>query len=180
MDSLYSRYATALLSLAKEEKKVQDYKDALIEILDYLKEHIETARYIESYSVSEEDKYVVIDKIAEPFKLKSLASFIKVISKRRRFHSFKKIVKEYIKVANEELGILEGIAYVTLELNKAELNRVEEVISKDLHQKVELRQIIDKHLIGGIKVIVNDRVYDGSIRGKLSSLKSNLNERSKE
>ena len=180
MDSLYSRYANALLSLAKEEKKVQDYKDALIEILDYLNEHNEVARYIESYSVSEEDKYAVIDKISAPFKSKSLSSFIKIIAKKRRFHSFKKIVKEYIKVANEELGILEGIVYVTFELTKAELKRVEEAISKDLHQKVELKQMIDKHLIGGIKVIVNDRVYDGSIRGKLSSLKSTLNERSKE
>ena len=39
MEELYVRYATALLELAVEEKKVSDYKEALTAILDFFNTH---------------------------------------------------------------------------------------------------------------------------------------------
>ena len=60
------------------------------------------------------------------------------------------------------------------------MKRISKSISKNIGQQVELKPLIDTRLIGGIKVVVRDRVFDGSILGKLNSLKTNLTERSKE
>ena len=40
--------------------------------------------------------------------------------------------------------------------------------------KVELVNRINPSLLGGIKVIVHDRIYDGSILSRINSLKKNL------
>jgi len=178
MDSLYSRYASALLSLAKEEGKVKEYKEALIEIFNFLNENLDVKKYLDSYFVKENDKYEVVNKICESAKLKHLPSFIKLLIKKHRFNSFKEIVKEYVSLANNELGILEGYLYSVDKLTSEQIKKIEKAIGKNLGHSIELKPLIDTRLIGGIKVVVNDHVYDGSLLGKLNSLKSNLKERS--
>ena len=177
MDSIYSHYADALLSLAKEEKKVLEYKLALIDIEDYLNTHDEVKKYIESYFINFDSKVEIIDLIAKEFQLDNLANFIKVIVKKHRFLIFDKIVKEYIEIANLELNILEGYVYSTIELSSEDMKKLERAISNKLHQEVELKNRIDESLIGGVKIVISDHVYDGSLKAKLQSLKLSLKER---
>ena len=177
MDSLFSRYATALLSLAKEEKKIKDYKDALNDLDVFLKENNEVQKYLESHLVKDEAKYEVVYKMTKEFKLKSLASFLKVLIKKHRIHYFSKIKQEYLNLANAELGILEGILYSATSLTKEEKEKVEKAISKRMQKPVELRLIVDSHLLGGVKVIVNDHIFDGSLLGRLNQMKLDLSER---
>ena len=41
-------------------------------------------------------------------------------------------------------------------------------------KEIKIEQSIDPELIGGIKVKINDLVYDGSIKGRLENLKRRL------
>lgn len=171
MDSIYSHYANALLSLAKEEKKVTEYKLCLLDLSEYFEAHPEVNEYLLSYFVDEKDKYEVIDTLCKESKLESLSSFLKLLTKKHRFNIFKRIVKEYVEIANEELGILEGIVYSTKELTKEDIKKLETALGKKLSHPVELKNRIDESLIGGIKISVSDHVYDDSIKGKLINLK---------
>ena len=81
MDSLYSRYASALLSIAKDEGRIKEYKDALLEVLSFFNANLETKKYLESYLIPNDAKYEVADKISEPLKLAHLSSFLKILIK---------------------------------------------------------------------------------------------------
>ena len=177
MDSLELRYARALLSIALDEKNVLAYKIAMSELNDYFLRNEEISEYLKSYFVLEEDKYELIDKICSQFNLKNLSSFIKLLIKKHRFNNFKYIEHEFNKLANEELNIHSGIVYSTIFLSKEEIASIEEAISKKEKQKVELVNKIDENLIGGVKVTLGDKVYDGSVKNKLEILKSQLSER---
>lgn len=177
MDSLFSRYASALLSIAKEENKVKDYKDALNDLDAFFKENHDVLKYLESHLVKEEAKYEIVDTLSKDSKLKSLASFLKLLIKKHRIHYFAKIKQEYLNLANAELGILEGILYSAVKLSKEEQQKVEKAISKKMNKPVELRLVVDSHLLGGVKVIVNDHVFDGSLLGRLNQMKLDLSER---
>ena len=52
MDSLYSRYSSALLSLARVENKVNEYKSAIKDLLTIFKSEEKIEKYLESYFVS--------------------------------------------------------------------------------------------------------------------------------
>ena len=54
---------------------------------------------------------------------------------------------------------------------------VTSLIAKKLNKEVFLYQKIDESLIGGIKVVISDYVFDASIKHKLDSLKNTLQER---
>ena len=177
MDSLYSRYSSALLSLVKDENKVSEYKDAIKELVVIFKSEEKIAKYLESYFVSEDEKYSLIIELTKKYKLKHLSSFMKLLVHKHRFFIFDKIAKEFIEEANESLGVLEGFIYSVSPLSNDEIDKVNKVVSKKMNQTVELKNLIDERLIGGIKVVVHDHVFDGSIKGKLENLKNNLNER---
>ena len=51
---------------------------------------------------------------------------------------------------------------------------IEKKISALEENKVELRNQIDKSLIGGVKVVIGDHIYDDSIKHHLDELKTNL------
>lgn len=177
MDSLYSRYANALLSIAKEENSVKEYKNSLNALSNFFIEHDDVFTYLKSYFVKDEEKYHLIDEITKEFNLPNFSAFIKLLIKKHRLIYFKHITREFIKLANFELGIYDGLVYSTYKLSEEEIKDIELAISKKINNQVELENKIDESLIGGIKVYVNDHVYDGSIKSKLETLKNNLIER---
>lgn len=177
MESLASKYAYAIVSIAKEENKCEEYKNALIMLLDVFRNEIETAKFLESYFISNEEKYKVIDESLRSINLPNFTNFIKLLTEKHLISKYKDIVKEAIILLNESLNIEDGFVYSTSKLSEEKMNEIESVISKKLNQKVELKNIIDPRLIGGIKVVVHDHVFDGSIKHKIENLKENLKER---
>ena len=177
MESQISKYASALVSIAKDENKCQEYKESALNLLDLFLEKPEIQKYLDSYFVSEDDKNSLIDKLCSSFELKNFTNFIKLVTKKHLIYLYKDIVKKIVKLLNEELNIDEGFVYSTEELSKEQISKISDAVSKKLNHKVELKNVIDERLIGGVRVVINDHVYDGSIKFKLETLKSNLKER---
>ena len=177
MESQVSKYASAIVSIAKEEKKCEQYKSAFLSLLDTFRNNPELIKYLESCFVSDEEKYKIIDELAKPYNSENLCNFLKLLAKKHLIYKFKDIVKEVCKLLNEELHIDDGFLYSTEELSTAQINRIEEAVGKKLGHKVELKNIIDERLIGGVRVVIHDHVFDGSINYKIETLKNNLKER---
>lgn len=177
MESLVSKYASAIVSLAKEENKCAQYKDNINALYKMFLEQPEIAKYLESYFVSDEDKFAFVDELCKSFKNENVCNFVKLLTRKHLIFKFKDIVKEVNKLLNEELNIDEGYLYSTEELSTSQIKKIEEAISKKLTHKVELKNVIDPRLIGGVRVVVHDHVFDGSIKYKLETLENNLKER---
>ena len=177
MDSIYHQYSSALLSLAISENKVPQYKESIINLLTIFRQENDIFKFLGSYFLKEEDKYRLVDELTKNYQLKYLNSFLKLLVKTHRIFILDKIANDFVEIANENLGILEGFIYSVNPLSKNEIDKVKVVVSKKINQEVELINLIDESLIGGVKVVVHDHIFDGSISGKLNALKTNLNER---
>ena len=84
------------------------------------------------------------------------------------------IIKAFKSLTNEYVGIQEGILYSSYDISDAEVKEVETALSKKENKTIHLRVVKDPSLIGGIKVEINNRVFDGSIKNKVSLLKKEL------
>ena len=172
-----ARYAVAIVSIAKSEKKLDEYKLAIRELDSFFSENADAKKYLESYFVSSDEKFGFIDKLCNKYKLANLNNFLKLITSKHLVFHFHDIAKAINKQINEELGVDEGFVYSVEALSIKQKASIEDAISKKRGHKVELTNKLDPRLIGGIKVVVHDHVYDCSIKGKLETLKNNLNER---
>lgn len=172
MDSLYSRYASVLLSIAQEENQVLYYKTEVKMLKELLGDSPEFMHLISSYFITEEEKDKIIDNVYN--NNENIKNFIKVIIRNKRSNEIDKIFQEFIKQCNEVLQIKDGIIYSVNPLSEKEIHNIETGIEKKLNCKVELENLIDEKLIGGIKVMIEDKIFDGSIKNKLEKLKQTL------
>ena len=177
MEEAVSRYAAALVSIAKEEQKLEQYKLAVLSMRETFASNPELLKFLKSYFVSDESKEKVIDELTKEFALKNLTNFMKLLVLKHKIYLFKDIASEITKGINYELDVYEGFVYSTEPLEKAKILEISEVITKKIHKKVELKNKIDERLIGGVKVVVHDHVFDGSIKYKLETMKEKLIER---
>lgn len=173
MDSLYSRYAGALLSIAIEENKIEVYRNKIKVWKNLIMENQDLIHLFSSYFISKEEKEQIIDQLFLDEE-ENIKNFIKVIVQNKRANSILKIFDEFISECNEKLEISEGIVYSVEKLSKEELDALEKNLSIRLNSKVELVNLIDERLIGGLKVVVKDKIFDGSIKNKLEKLKESL------
>ena len=177
MDEVASRYASALVSCSKEEQKLEQYKLAVLSVKETLDQNPEVLKLLKSYFVTNENKEAVVDELTKEFGLKNLTNFIKLLVVKHKIYLFKDIVSEITKGINFELDVYEGFVYSTEPLEKQKILEISEVISQKIYKKVELKNKIDECLIGGVKVVVHDHVFDGSIKYKLETMKEQLKER---
>ena len=71
-------------------------------------------------------------------------------------------------------GIEEGMIYTPYELTDQQIQDIEKAISQKENKKVTLKVSIDPSLLGGIKVQIANRIYDGTIKNKVEMLKKEL------
>ena len=177
MNEVVSRYANALVSIAKDEHKLEQYKIAILSVEETFKENPQILKYLKSYFVKDNEKNKVVEEIVAKFELKNLANFIKLLVSKHKIYLFKDIVKEITKGINYELDIFEGFVYSVEPLEKTKIEEISEATSEKIGKKVELTNKLDSRLIGGVKVVVHDHVFDGSIKHKLETMKEELKER---
>ncbi|MCD8204668.1 MAG: F0F1 ATP synthase subunit delta [Coprobacillus sp.] len=173
MSELTKRYAVGLYSLVESEKDYLSYKDEAEALITIFSENQDYSRALQSAFLSKEEKIELINETLGGFH-PYMISFISVICDNHRIDNVEEILYDFISLINEKIGVKEGLIYSAEPLTGDEIKEVEMSISKKEKRKVELKNVIDNTLIGGVKVLIGDKVYDGTIKNKLENLKLNL------
>jgi len=172
MDSLYTRYANALLSIAMDENRVDYYRNEIKTLRKAILENEEIIRLLSSAFLEFEEKERIIDNIYKDNE--NIRNFLKIIVRNKRSGYLIKILNEFVKSCNEIIHVKDGIVYSVTALSEEEINKIEKGIETRLGCQVELENVIDERLIGGVKVMVEDKIFDGSIKNKVERLKESL------
>ncbi|MFA5235686.1 MAG: ATP synthase F1 subunit delta [Bacilli bacterium] len=175
MDSLATRYASGLLKVAQGENDIASYKNGLIQLDRLFEDDAEVRAFLQSTFVLKEDKEALLDRLIEGAPM--LQNFLKLLVAKKRFIYFHPIKKEFVRLANEALGIKEGTVYSSIPINGAQLEAMEATLTKKIGVPVELHNEIDKTLLGGFKIIVQGQVYDYTLNDKLEKLGQRMLER---
>ena len=174
MDTIASRYASALLELAIENDKVTSYQSQVKYVLNVFRENRELDEFLKCYTIDDKNKKDLLMKIFKDDLDIEVLHFLFLILDKKRINYIEKICVEFNSSCNEHRGILEGTVYSTNELSEEQIKKLEDSITKKLNKKVELSNVLDSSLIGGIKIVVNDTVFDNSIASRIESLKQEL------
>lgn len=167
------RYGTALFSLALETDKAIKWQKEMKELIYLIEENGELLELLNSKFVSIDERKDIVDNVLL-FEDEELSSFIKLILDNGRISYLKDILYSFNTLCNRHRGILEGYVYSVEQLSKSQIESIENALSKKEGKIIELRNLIDKSLIGGLKVVIEDRVYDDSIKFHLEKMKTTL------
>ena len=94
---------------------------------------------------------------------------------KKRFEKIIGIFEEFVKLADEEKNVLNITIISASPLEPIQLDKLTEKYRTLYNSSsINVTVKIDNDLIGGIKVIIGDKLIDGTIKGRLQELKKTL------
>lgn len=94
---------------------------------------------------------------------------------------YRKVLREIERISPNMKAIEDGSPSIDLvsaySLEEEELMQLEKILEQHLSKKLTINTNVDRSLIAGLKIKLNDRVYDFSLKGQIDSLTSRLREK---
>ena len=173
MNHIAQTYAEALFSLGLEDKKLTKLQDEGKALSEIIHDNEDFLLLIDSRFMSREERQDIASKILKDFD-EDIVNFVKVLIANNRTNYIKDVLEAFNSLCNEYKGVKEGLIYSAFPLNKETINKIKNKISQIEGMDVELISRIDPSLIGGVKVVINSHVYDGSIKNQLERMQIDL------
>lgn len=168
------RYAKALYEAAAQQDLVWDVEQQLKALVDALEQTPEFKAFLGSPNIETSRKISVLEEALAGKTSDLLLRTVHILIERGRHAEIPAVYRAYEKIAGEASGQARAIVYTAKPLDEAELAAVAEQFGKLTGKTIRAEQQVDPSLIGGIRVQIGDRLYDGSLSGKLARLEKAL------
>ena len=103
-------------------------------------------------------------------------NFVRVLSHNKRLELLPLIRSQFDALRNEREGVIEAEIQSAFELSEAQVADLVQRLEQSSARKVRSRVSVDPGLIGGVRVVLGDKVIDGSVRAQLAALETALKE----
>ena len=101
-------------------------------------------------------------------------NFVRVLAQNNRLDLLPEMSTQFEALKNEREGVVEAEVQTAFELSEAQLADLVQRLEKKTGRKVRATVNVDRELIGGVKVVLGDKVIDGSARAQLGALETAL------
>jgi len=101
-------------------------------------------------------------------------NLVRVLAENGRLEVLAEVRAQYETLKNEREGVVEAEVYTAFDMDEAQLADLVARLEKRTGRKVKARVHLDKDLIAGVKVVLGDKVIDGSARAQLGALENAL------
>ncbi len=167
-------YANSLFQVAKELGKEEELFADAKTVLGVLDEQPEFREFIVSLVIPSEEKKKAIEAVFGGQIERELINLMFVMVDKGRVRYFSQVIDEYDDLLHSSEGILEGIAVSAAPLSEEQIMKLEADATKLFRQPVELKNEIDHRLIGGVKLMIDGKILDASLRSRLDALRTEL------
>ena len=101
-------------------------------------------------------------------------NFVRVLAENGRLNLLPGIRAQFEARKNEREGVVEAEVQSAFALSDAQVADLVQRLEKKTGRKVRTQVLINKDLIGGIRIVLGDKVIDGSARAQLGALETAL------
>lgn len=172
---LARKYGAAIFEIAKEENKLEVYGKELADASHDLFSVPELKAFLTSPQVQPEAKKAVLEKIYKKESIsKMMMNFIMLLVDKRRIVLLEAISDVYQELFNKDQGIIIADVTTAFDLSSKLETKLTDKLTSVSGRKVKLRTHLNKDIIGGVIVKIGDTRIDGSVTGRLQSLKAEL------
>jgi len=167
------RYAEALYEVAVEGDLVDQIEEELKATLSEVSDVPQFAQYLAHPLVMRDDKLALIRE-AFAGRSKVLQNALALLVRNGREAYIDLMVDEFYAVRSEREQQQRVRVVTARELSAADRAKLRERLETALGKDVRMEERIDPGVIGGIRVELDGKVLDGTVRARLSDLRSSL------
>lgn len=166
-------YAEAVFKLAAAQGKLADWSGALANLAALTADERIRAAVSDPNLPAAKAAGLLISILAGKLPADG-ENFIRVLADNGRLDVLAEIRAQFEALKNEHEGVVEAEVHSAFELDAAQVADLVARLEKKTGRKVKARVSVDKALIGGVKVVIGDKVIDGSARAQLAALENAL------
>lgn len=171
MTDVAIEYAEALFMIASENNCLDEYKEKLGIIKSAVAESPEIIDLFDSPAILLSERLSVVDTIFGNEMPEYIVSTIKLLCENRCAKHIERIISEFFELSREAENRARAKVYYVEPLTNEQKAALEAKLEKVSKKTVDAEYIEDKSLIGGLKVVLDDKLLDGSVSGRLSKIK---------
>ena len=178
LSGVAGRYASALFSLAQDDRQTDAVADALARFDALISGSPDLERLVRSPVFSAEAQLKALDAILTLGGIEGIAAnFIRLVTSKRRLFFIREMIADYRRLYDESRGVIRAHATVARAPSQENVAALKEQLrSATGGKEVELDVKIDPSIIGGLIVRLGSRMVDGSLRTKLNAIRLAMKE----
>ena len=174
-ESLATGYAQALFEVASERGGADDIENDLEGIKKLLETNREFRDILYHPSITKTDKKDIINKtIGRQCSSKWVRNLLYILIDKRREKILDFLPDVFKGVARRIRGVVSVKVQTVLPLTETRLGKLKGNLEKMTKKTVEIETEINKEIIGGMIIRIENNIIDGSITNHLKNLKKNL------
>jgi len=169
------RYARALFGLGEKDGKYKKYMEELVNLTTVLNANKSLFRAVMFPLHDIKFRKEILNDLAKGMNISSpVLNLLILLVENERIKYLPYILEDYSKLVDEKENVIRGKIYSPYPLEEEILKEIEGILSEKLKKKVILDVVEDKTLIGGLKLVLNGIVLDGTIRKQLEIMKETI------
>ncbi len=174
-ESLAKGYAKALFEVAEERGGADDIEKDLDGIKNLLGTNRKFRDILYHPSITRTEKKDIIDKIIAPLcSSKWVKNLLYILVDKRRERMLDYLPDVFKGVAKQIKGVVSIKVQTAIPLAEDRLANLQKSLKKLTKKKVVIETEVNKDIIGGMIIRIENKIIDGSVINHLKNLKKNL------
>ena len=166
-------YAKAAFQYAQESKAFAEWSRGLKAAAEIVADP-RLAALTKSPQWSQADLVSIIADVAGDKFNPAMQNFVRVLAENHRLLLLPEIAAHYEVLRSDIDNTVDVEVVSAVELNAAQADKLKQALSKRLKRQVRMQTSVDPTLVGGAVVRAGDLVIDGSLKGRLERLATEL------
>ncbi len=162
-------YAKAAFEFAKSESAVEQWSENLL-VAAGLAQDEKILNYFSQPNVQTEDLVQLVSGDASD----EYKNFIRMLAENDRLSLLPEVAELYQYYLEQDSQSLTVDVFSAVELSDAQKQAMTAALSKRTGKQISLQTHIDNDMMGGARIHCGDLVIDGTLRGKVDRMKTQL------
>ena len=171
---VHIRYAEALYKVATSNNKIDLIADELNAIKKILDEQKDFMKILCHPKINEESKINMVKNIFDKKISEEIMGIITLVINKNRENILIKLFDEYVSIVKKNKNIVTATITSAIVLQDEHVNKIKDKLKQAVNKEIEIKTIIDKKIIGGLKIQVGNTVFDRTVKAKLENLRKAL------
>ncbi|WP_173918580.1 F0F1 ATP synthase subunit delta [Halobacillus sp. Marseille-Q1614] len=168
------RYANALFQIGQEQSKLDKIENELRALKEIFQGNKGLEKFLKHPRLSVNEKKQLLKGSLKGFSKETVNTLMLLID-RHREEIIKDMADQFILKMNDKKGIADATVYTVNPLSDHEKERISKTFAPKVgKQSLNLTNVVDPSILGGIRLRVGNRIFDGSVSGKLSRIEREL------
>jgi F-type H+-transporting ATPase subunit delta len=166
------RYAMALFDLADETGALDAVRADLMSLKSAWGESADLRRLATSPVIAADDQFRGLSAIADKAKFHATTKkFLGLLAQNGRARDLPAVIVGFDALYAKKAGVVAAEVVSAAPLSAAQMKSIQSTLRASLGKDPEMSARVDPSILGGVKVKVGSKLFDGSLKTKLDQMK---------